>query len=245
MWSAAAYVWNGRARRPGDRDFQDGTSGLLPTDLRIASRRPLSDKRAKILRHSLDAIMRRLTPNEADQFNAIYAEMEGVADANKQPRPAPTHGGVFACEGSDDDELSEEHPPLELPQHTMYENQSTQNRARERRREQGYSKNLLCVGDFIAYEPNYTAETRAEDRHDFWVGKVLGLDKETREVNIQLWHTPTKRNGAESRNGCVYSVWKGNRATRHTAELIHMNRVYESFDLTPARRIRKNTSNTS
>ena len=121
----------------------------------------------------------------------------------------------------------------------MFENQSTQNRAREKRREQGYSKNLLCVGDYIAYEPNYTAETRAEGKQDFWVGKILSLDKQTREVEIQLWHTPTKGNGADSRNGCVYTPWKGNRSSRQTAEFIRMSRVYESFPLTANCRVKK------
>ena len=66
-------------------------------------------------------------------------------------RPAPEHGGAFACEGDDDEDSVEDHPALELPQHTMFENQSTQNRARQKRREQGYSKNLLVIGNFIAY----------------------------------------------------------------------------------------------
>ena len=125
LWSAAAHVWTEGAPRPEDREFKCGLSGLLPTDLRIANRRPLSEKRDKILRHSLDAVMGRVTPDEADQFNAVYAEMRRVADENERPRPAPTHGGAFVCEGDDDVNSDENHPLLELPQHTMFENQST------------------------------------------------------------------------------------------------------------------------
>ena len=108
--------------------------------------------------------MGRVTPDEANQFNAVYAEMRRVADENERPRPAPAHGGAFACEGDDDVDSDDQHPELELPQHTMFENQSTQDRARKKRRELGYSKNLLKIGDFIAYEPNYTDETSQEER---------------------------------------------------------------------------------
>ena len=72
----------------------------------------------------MDAIVGRVTPDEAEQFNAVYAEMRRVACDDE--RPAPEHGGAFACEGDDDEDSVEDHPALELPEHTMFENQSTQ-----------------------------------------------------------------------------------------------------------------------
>ena len=242
LWSAPAHVWNEKAPRPEGRAFTPGTSGLLPADLCVANRRPLSEKREKILRKSLDAIMGRVTPTEGEQLNAVFAEMQRVVTENEQPRQAPAHGGAFACERDpdDDDEADEQHPPLELAQHTMFENQSTQNRARAKRRADGYSKNLLVLQNFIAYEPTYTDETLEKDRSDFWIGKIMGLRKEAREVDIQMWHSTTTKNGnPDLRNGPVYKIWKGNKRARQTTDIIPMSRVYETFELTEGFRVMK------
>jgi hypothetical protein len=241
LWSAAAHVWNDKAPRPDSREFVSGTSGLLPTDLRIARRRPLSDKREKILRKSLDAIMGRVTQDEGEQLDAIFSEMGMVPTEHELARTAPAHGGKFECERDiDSDEEDQDHPQLELAQRTMFETQSAQNRAREERREKGYSKNLLVIGNFIAYEPNYTTTTKAADRSDFWVGEIVSLNRVDREVNIRMYHTPTKRNGnANTRNSPMYKAWTGNRSNRQTTDSIAMSRVYETFSLTAQKRIRK------
>ena len=54
QWSVPQYFWNDKAPRPEGREFEAGRSGLLPSDLKMAPRRRMSEVRRKQLRHALE-----------------------------------------------------------------------------------------------------------------------------------------------------------------------------------------------
>jgi hypothetical protein len=174
QWSAPQYFWNDKAPRPDNREFEAGTSGLLPSDLRVAPRRVMTTTREDQLKASLAAIQWRLKEEEKEQFHRVFHEL-------KQPvrtiHPPPEHNGVFACEQKGDESDSDDFEELSLRPRTMWNSQSEQNRARQRRRENGYSKKLLVINNFISYATNYTADTPEEKQQDFWVRSWPSIKK--------------------------------------------------------------------
>ena len=67
---------------------------------------------------------------------------------------------------------------------------------------------LLPRESFVAIETNYTDETREEDRNDFWLGRIMQVDYDTRQVQIKYYHTGTKDNLTRAKRA-KYVAWAG------------------------------------
>jgi hypothetical protein len=105
--------------------------------------------------------------------------------------------------------------------------------SRKARREQG-----LVIDNFVAYPVNYTEETKDEDKHDFWVGNIVEINVEQRQLRLRCYHTGTKNNLESGQ--ASYKLWgNGNGPDAHTT--IGIEHVLETFELTKSALIKSAT----
>ena len=110
---------------------------------------------------------------------------------------------------------------------SLFHSQSHQQRFREQRKLRGHASTALEVSKFVAYVPDYTNDTSPEDRHDFWVGKIIELSPDTDQLRVTRWHTGPVNNLENPR--AVYRVWQGEGPK---TEWLDNCRVLEQFQLT-------------
>ena len=237
LWGQPLECWNENAPRPNGRTFERGRSGLLPSDIRQAHFERIGTNRLAQLKAGIEGVQSRLNSHEKEWLHQLHTFLQNVGTGERVDKPV-SHGGTFRVEEVDDDEEEEEDADdqeLALPPATLFRSFAQQKRARYNRQIYGYSKNTITIGNFIAYRPNYTEDTPNEKRQDFWVGKVQSLNVAERFVRIKCYHTGAIRN-AES-NNAVYRMWTGN----HQIVDVKMADIYNTFALTSAGRIKKNT----
>jgi len=77
-WSEAVRHWDTKAPRPENRECHDNASGLLPSDLTWAPRKPLGEKRLEELQLTLPQSKSRssMSSEEYDAFMEVLAELE-------------------------------------------------------------------------------------------------------------------------------------------------------------------------
>ena len=95
QWSETFTVWNSGAPRPDNREHEDGFSGLLPTDLRLAPQRPVDATRAAGLQKSLEGCSSRLTAEAYAEWEAIVQHVINPDDHSDQ---RPDNSGRFCIE---------------------------------------------------------------------------------------------------------------------------------------------------
>ena len=238
QWSEPVYHWDTRAPRPGQRETELHRSGLLVTDLRIAKQKQISKDRASELKGTLEGAKLRLT---TDEYTAVQ---QVLTDLKRQPGspPLPEAGRwEFACEQKEGDldefeAVQEVDAALVLASYTVFHNQNEQNLARVQRREE-LDPAKLVVGKFIAYTVHYTDDVPAENRSDFWVGKITEIDTDYDQVNIDQYNSGTLRNlGAPGKNPAQYKKYKNG------TEWLGVDRLLLQFDeFTTGKRIAKRT----
>ena len=59
-WSTAFFPWTADASQPGDKPWEDKTSGLATTDTTMAPNRVCSEARAKELKEAIDRVKNRI-----------------------------------------------------------------------------------------------------------------------------------------------------------------------------------------
>jgi hypothetical protein len=230
MWSNITYPWTEQAPRPDNRAWEPSTSGMVPADITMAPTRPCAAARVIELKAALDGSKHRLTAAQWEQVQLLQQRVV----VPREPPVVPDDHGTFAVDqvGSDEEDgEDEEEDQLYARPTTVFQSQSHQNRARALRRKQGHASNPLVVGRFVAYTPNYTTETKDDDKQLCWVGKIINIDADSRQVRLQRYHTSTIKNLDCERN-CGYRVWMG----PDPKEWIDVTRVLETFDLTEKRR---------
>ena len=122
--------------------------------------------------------------------------------------PLPDHGWAFKCEGGSGvaaDPVAND--VLRLPRQVAFHNLNEQNQARANRRI-GVADEVLVTGKFVAILPNYKSTVPKEDRHEFWLGRVVQIDQEQRMVRVRYWHTGVKKN-ASAGGTAKYKQWHG------------------------------------
>jgi hypothetical protein len=226
-WSKAFRPWSSKCPRPENRPIQLGWSGLLPSDIKMtAPTKVMQASRQVELSTALDNIRGRISDEEWADVQTIYDEVTTAAERGRLPEGF----GTF-----DKDDLKAGDAPQPQPgilvarQHIVLESQQQQNASRKARKEQGHASEMLVINNFIAYVVNYTDETKEEDKQDFWVGRIVGIDVEQREVRIRCFHTRTKKN--LDSNQASYKMWgHGDSAGAYTT--IGIEHVLETFLLT-------------
>ena len=119
QWSEPAYHWDSKAARPeGRQRADDRESGLIPSDLHIAPRRLLGEKRQGELNKALRGAKRRLTEED---WTALAQVFEDLSDAPLESLDAPPERWKFDFEGDIADQESlalEMHLPPQAVYHT-------------------------------------------------------------------------------------------------------------------------------
>ena len=239
--SEAVYHWDTDAVRPAGRVCDPNASGLLPCDLTVAARIPLSQDRQTELRNALDGAKPRLMASEIAEFETIFNEL-----CNPTPQdelPIPRHHWTFQAESEDHEGNGEALGPVRIRPYAIFNDQNDQNYAREQRQLKGHCENLVNVGNFLAYTTDYTADTPASARNEFWLGVVTDLDRESNLVEVRRYNTVTKLNATQGENA-KYTPWPRSPKT----EWIETSRALCQFVALTAKgrivaKIRKRISN--
>ena len=147
------------------------------------------------------------------------------------------NAGLFMGENDDPEErelarhraAAEGAPDLYArPLTRVFENTNRQAIDRANRKSQGRATTKLIVGNLVAVTVNYTESVKAKHRNDFWVAKILSLDRETHQVQISYYNTGTIRNGG-GKGGprAKYRAWVG----ANTMEWCDISRVLHTFEV--------------
>ena len=224
QWSAQHYPWT-QAPRPGNRTFEDGTSGLRPSDLVMAAQKPLGPTRRKELEASLPAIEDKLLEEDWQAVVTIWDSL--VSDMALEDNPVP-NAGLFINE---DDEPSQQEPaPSDVPDrlflrpHTrVFQSTSRQAVDRENRKRRGRATAELIIGNMVAVTGNYEDTVPATDRHDFWVGKIHEMDYEQSMLKLSFYNTGVKR--CVDSTAAKYRAWVGAGAL----DWVDIKRVLHTF----------------
>lgn len=233
QWTQLFCPWTPDAPRPDGRHHEDGTSGLLASDVTLAPNNPLSAAREKELRAACENVRSRLPAH-------VWEEIQGMIEIVTKQRTTemPELYGSFAADFADEsDEEQEDHAQLFARPTSVWQSQSQQNRAREKRKVQGHASNPLKVGHYLAYTTHYAPEYPRDKVQAFWLGKILEIDVEEKQVKLTRWHTGTINNlNLECQSGPQYRVWNG---PGHRTEWIPLTRVLEVVELTKGHRVAK------
>ena len=235
QWSQQHYPWTPNAPRPNDRDFEEHTSGLRPSDLRMAPQKMPCPTRIKELAKSIPGVRFRLTSEE--DWQATKAAWEDLlVDRRLDRLPVPNNGlfigeeDVRAPRVPDRDPANLESTRLCLrPWNRIFINTHQQALDRANRKARGRAKAELIVGNMIAHTVDYADDWEESLKQAFFVGRIIELDHETREVNVQQFHTAVLKNATSNR--AKYAPWVGD-GTDNTNGWIDISRVLHTFTLT-------------
>jgi hypothetical protein len=235
LWSKQSYPFETKAPRPNNRVTAERKSGLLPSDLKIAPRRPLALARSAELRRSLDKSVTKIPAAAAEHIEGIW---ENVSRAPAITRPAPYMNGWFTGESHDavqnSGRICHDNGNMELRANArIFSGPGEAGRARQHRRD-GVVAEQLCIGSFVATECSYKDDVPENERQDFWLGKIVELDSSDNTVRVEWYNTSTKRNlaAAESgpgatNNAARYRLYGGE--TTDKVGWIHLKDVLETF----------------
>ena len=129
----------------------------------------------KELKEALDRVKHRVDETQ-------WAELQAIYEMVTTKRHAVFPPGYEEAMGEDDDGQQTEMFARAI---SIFHSQSHQQKFREQRKLRGHASNPLEVGKFVAYVPDYTADTPATARHDFWVGKIVELNPDTDQLHVQ------------------------------------------------------------
>lgn len=234
QWSAQHYPWTPSAPRPDDRTFEEGSSGLRPSDLKTRKQKPLADTRATELAKSLPHVKSKLSEDDWEAVKDIWDSL--VGDTHLEDRPLP-HDGLFINEEDDpclralaqqQNEAAEDSRLFMRPPSRVFQNTNRQALDREKRKRRGRADGELIVGNLVALTGKYTEDVTRNDQQDFWVAKILQLDHEAEQVHVSYYNTPVLRCLTSHR--AKYRAWVG----AHSKDWIDTSRVLHTFtEFTP------------
>ena len=231
QWSTQHYPWTDNAPRPDGRPFDAGTSGLRPSDLTMAPQKMLAPTRIKELANSIPPARYRVPADDWEEISTAWKSL--LTDAILEGQPVPNNGLFIGEEDNpvriEDVPVDDDDSPMCIrPLSRVFINSSRQAIDRQERKERGRAQSELVVGNMIAYTVHYTADTREDQKSDFWAGKILECDRSTEQVRILQYHTGTKKN-LRGRTA-EYKEWRGKDAN----VWIGVDRVLHTFPaLTP------------
>jgi hypothetical protein len=228
-WSASFNPWSPVCPRPDNRPLPPlNFSGLLPSDLKMtAPTKEIQATRKSELRTALDNVRSRISHEEWADVQTMYEEVTTAAE----PQRLPEGFGSFWKDDMEAGDAPQAQPGVLLArQHMVLETQQQQNAGRIARGLRGHASEALVINNFVAYPANYTEETKEEEKQDFWVGQIVGIDVEDRSINIKHYNTGTKKN-LESQQA-KYTIWASRRSNDVYTEVIGLDQVLETFQLT-------------
>ena len=239
LWSVPAAMWNPEAPRPQpDRTCSDRISGLLPSDVKACPLRPLPSARLTELQSSLRACQDRLSDRDRVE---IDDELQNLVDviplSQEQLTSLPPFDHSFRFENQpagNDDNVPDESPPpalLQAPPVAIFNNPNEADFMRDQRRTRGHASNILVVGWYVAYTPDYLPSVPFNQRNDFWVGRITALDPKARRVSINLYNSSCLKNNADNTGAAQskYKRWTGSVVSTATSDCIDVERVLETF----------------
>jgi hypothetical protein len=206
LWSEPVYHWDTLATRPGGRECHLHESGLKPSDLTLAPRNKLSAERLEELDSTLEGARRRVSPEEWDQLQSALNELKDPTPVDQLP--VPEHQWTFRCETDQRNNVvaMPSPPDLRMAPYSIYHDANDQELARDQRRTQGHCENVILMGSFLAYLPDYTADAPANIRNEFWLGKVVELDLDLKMVHVRRYNTSVPANATQGQNA-TYRPW--------------------------------------
>ncbi len=197
-WSEAIRHWDTKAPRPDNRECHMHKSGLLPSDLKFAPRRAITDARYMELQTTIGNAKNRLSQAEFTEFTRVYEELH--SPPSMDTLSLPDHGWAFKCESTRSVVAdSKVNDVLRLPRQGVFHNLNEQNQARENRKI-GVADEVVVIGKFVAILPNYKNTVPVANRNEFWLGKVIEIDQEQKMVHVRYWHTGVKKNASGGGN---------------------------------------------
>jgi hypothetical protein len=225
QWSEMTYPWTTSAPRPDDRAFEPDTSGLRPSDLRLAPRRPISADRRAELKRALSSARFRISEPDWRSVEAAWKKMLG--DDQPAPSRSPPNAGLFIGESDDPEQRQPEPAPVQpmamRPQSRLFTTTNLANKDRENRKKRGRADTDLVIGKMITTTGNYSEECLDEHKQDFWVAKILDLVHNEELVHVQWFNTGQLQNATKK---AQYRVWTG----QHPREWIPISRVLHQFE---------------
>ena len=203
--SEPVYHWDTDAIRPAARDCHKNASGLLPSDLTLAARVPLSQERRAVLRGALDGVKNRLKASEILEFETVFDELCNPTPVNELP--LPDHHWTFQAERQNHQQNSEAAArPVRIRPYTVFDDQNDQNYARQQRKLKGHCENYVTIGNHLAYTTDYTVDFPTEQRNEFWLGVVTNVDNVDNLVEVRRYNTATPANATNGHNA-KYKAW--------------------------------------
>ena len=201
--SQPVYHWDTEATRPSGRENNPRESGLLPSDLTLAARVPLTEDRKAELKKSLEGAKPRLTPVEIFEFDQIFEELCNPTPVDQIP--LPEHHWTFRSEQGEQPR-AEELEPLRLRPISIFSDHNDEAFSREQRQKMGHCQNYILVGNYVAYTTDYTHDVPDEKRNEFWLGVVLEVDARANLILLRRYNTVTFRNATNGQNA-KYKPW--------------------------------------
>lgn len=231
--SEAIYHWDTDGVRPSARECAPNASGLLPGDLGLAARVPLTEERRMELRSGLDGAAPRLSLAEQTEFDEIFAEL--CEPTPPTELPLPEHRWTFASERGDEPAPTiVQHGNVQLRPYSVFHNQNEEIFAREQRMQRGHCENHVQIGYHVAYTTNYTPETPINQQNEFWLGFVTDLDPANNCIRVRRKNTLCMKNATNGQNA-KYKLWMA----RPHHEWIEASRALCQFEhLTDENRIK-------
>jgi hypothetical protein len=225
-WSEQHYGWTD-APRPNGRQFSESTSGVFADDIKICPKKVIGGQRRRELTTAIRNVKARLSN---DEYASIMSVVDSIIDPPLQSLdPVDDERWKFAVEGagveSDEEDQEDEEKTMSLNPQIIYHDANEQNSARAARSD-GVTSQDLVVGNYLAYEPTYTDETKENERHEFWLGKIIQIDSSAKSVHIQAWHTGQKQNATLT--GARYRLWSGDGKQRW----VNIDRALTTFNST-------------
>ena len=215
--------------RPGGREFVPGTSGLRPSDLRVAPRKKLQDTRIKEIRATMGYARRRIPDADWPKLAAMMDDV--LSDVHDDGQRLPEGRGLFPGETDDpavsnEADSAREARALSLrPTGRVFMNTNLQAIDRAQRQDRGRANTDLLVGNFVTCKTNYAETVPKTKKNDFWLAKIVEVDLDTKELKINWWNTSTINNRA-TRGVARYRSWTG----KGRSEWITIDRVLHTFE---------------
>ena len=175
---------------------------------------------------------KRVPGHDWEEVQAIWDNV--VNDRHLEQRPVPNRG-LFL--GENDNPIDQERalararaeaPEVNRlclrPSSRVFNNTNLQAIDRENRKRRGRADSELIINNLVALRGHYLPEVDEDERHDFWVGRIIGLDYDERQLQISYYNTGTKR--CLAARTAKYRAWTGTNKT----EWVDIRRVLHTFE---------------
>ena len=236
-WSESYRMWNDGEGHTTMR------SGLCPSEVRQCPPKHLAETRQAELRSDMAAVAKRLSQDEAQDFNDVVEDLCGEQQFEVDMPPMDHrfecerhevvrgNGAAAAASGKAEKEAAEWKAPLPMlmAPRLIYQNQNDVENERASHKKRGNENDIsLVVNWFVAYTPNYTRSVEKHKRQAFWLGKIVSLYPKEQKVLIERWNTGVVK-VLENGTSAKYKAYTGSKADKITSEALPKDRILLTF----------------